>query len=142
MRGKKAVEAKNLLTCANMVSTDYKDKYGNDRQSLIYATKTFFTYYKDIFIHIEKIEIMLDETKTQADVEIVALIVGRSKDNVSEKILEGLEGERDRFKIRLVKEEKQWRLLEIEFFEPLHIMGREVAKLRLGTSGGRIWSLI
>lgn len=127
MRGKKAVEAKNLLTCANMVSTDYKDKYGNDRQSLIYATKSFFAYYKDIFIHIEKMQITLDQTKTQADVEIVALIVGRSKDNKSEKILEGLEGERDRFRIRLVKEEKQWRLLEIEFFEPLHIMGREVA---------------
>lgn len=126
LQGKKAVEAKDLLACADMISFDYQDKYDNDRQRLIFAAREFFGYYKDIVVHIEKMEIKLDDSKTQASVEIVALVVGRTKENKSEKILEGLEGEKSRVGVKLVKVDKRWRLLELEFYESLRITGQEV----------------
>lgn len=124
LRGKKAVETKNILSCADMISTDYRDKYGNDRQSLIYFTKEIFSYYRKIIVHIEDMQIGLDDSKTGACVEIVALVIGQTQQNDAEKILEGEQG---RFKIKLVKENKRWQLLELEFFEPITIMGQNIS---------------
>ncbi len=124
LRGKKVVEAKNILACADMISTSYRDKYGNDRQTLIYAAKEFFNYYKNIFVNITSIDIKLDDSKIQASVEIVALVIGQSQQDNTEKILEG---ERGRFRIKLIKEEKKWYLLELEFFEPIPIMGENIS---------------
>ena len=69
----------------------YKDKYGNDRQSLIYFVKEVFGYYKRIFISIEDIKIKLDDSKLQANVEITAQVIGQSQGDASEKILEAEE---------------------------------------------------
>lgn len=124
MQGAKAVGEKNLLTCSNMVSNNYHDKYGNDHQSLIYFTREFFLYYKDVLVHIESMDIKLDESKTQAGVELVALVIGKTKSDTQDKILEGQKG---RFRLKLIKEEKKWRLLELEFFEPINIMGQNIS---------------
>lgn len=126
MQGKKAVESKNLLACSDLVSFDYRDKYGNDRQSLLFAAKGIFDYYEDIVVHIEKMDIKLDGSKTQANVELVALVIGRSKENKSENIIEGLEGEKGRIRVKLIKVDKRWLLLEFEYFESLHLMGQEI----------------
>lgn len=124
LQGKKAVESKNIFTCAGMISSSYHDKYGNDRQSLLYAAKEFFGYYKQIRVNIKSMEIKLDDTKKEASVEIVALVVGQSEQNNTEKILEAENG---RFRIRLVKEENKWHLRELEFFEPITIMGQNIS---------------
>ena len=124
LRGKNMVETKNILTCSNMISRDYHDKYGNDRDSLIYFTKEFFGYYRKIFGHIESMKIELDDAKKNSLVEIVALVVGQTQDENEEKILEG---EKGRFRIRLVKEEQEWKLLELEFFEPIKLMDRYIS---------------
>lgn len=116
LEGKRAVETKNILTCANMISTNYQDKYGNGRQSLIYTAREVFAYYKDILITVEKMKIQLNDTKDEADVEIVALVLFRSKDNRIEKMFEG---EKGRFRVKLVKEDKSWRVQELEFLEEL-----------------------
>jgi hypothetical protein len=124
LQGKRAAEARDILACAAMISTRYQDKYGNDRQNLIYSAKEFFNYYRQIFVNIESMEIEIDDTKMQASVEIMALVVGQTQESKSEKILEG---EKGRFRIRLVKEDKKWHLLELEFFEPVTIMGQEIS---------------
>ena len=116
LEGKRAVETKNILACAGMISTNYQDRYGNDRQSLIYTAREAFAYYKDVLITVEKMKIQLNEAKDQADVEIVALVLFRSKDNRIEKMFEG---EKGRFRVKLVKEDKSWRVQELEFLEEL-----------------------
>jgi len=126
MKGKTAVESKNLFACANIISMSYSDKYGNDRQALIYGSKEFFNYYSSIFVDIKGINIKLDDSKTHAVVDVTALVIGKNKDNNPEKILEGIESERGRFRIKAVKEDKQWRLLELEFFESLQVMGENI----------------
>lgn len=124
LQGKKAVESKNILTCANMISKDYQDKYGNDKQSLIYIAKEVFGYYKSIFVHIDEIDIEIDDSKKMANVEIVALVVGQTQQDNVEKILEG---EKGRFRVRLIKEDRKWQVVELEFFEPITIMGQSVS---------------
>ena len=124
LRAERAVEAKNIFTCVEMISKDYHDKYGNDRESLLYAVKEVFSYYRRILIHIESIKITLGESNTQTSVEIVALVIGRTEQNNTEKILEG---EKGKIKIKLVKKDKKWRLLEVEFFEPITIMGQNIS---------------
>lgn len=124
LRGKRAVEEKNLFAVSDILSANYQDKYGNTRSSFMYAAKEFFAYYKSILINIEKIEIKLEESKDNASAEITALVIGQPKEGQQEKILEG---EKGKFRLKLIKEEKQRQLLELEFFEPMHIMGQEVS---------------
>ena len=106
-----------------MISQSYHDRYGNDRSSLIYAAKEFFAYYRKIFINIERMDIKLNDTKTQADVEIVALMIGQSQQNSTEKILEG---EKGKARVRLIKEENKWKLAELDFYEQITIMGQNI----------------
>ena len=124
MRGREAVESKNIFACAAMVSMDYHDKYGNDRQALIYIAKESFAYYEAILARFDNMDIKLDDSKASAEVGITGLIVGLTVGNNKEKILEAEKGE---FKVRLIKEGNKWRLLEIESFEPITIMGRSAA---------------
>jgi len=123
LQGKRAVEARDILACANMISQTYHDKYGNDRSSMIYAAKEFFHYYSKVFINIEKMNIKMDNTKTRADVEIMVLMIGQTQENSTEKILEG---EKGRGRIRLIKEENKWKLAEIDFYEQITIMGQNI----------------
>ncbi len=121
MQAKKTVESKNILACADIVSLSYHDKYGLDRQGFLYGAKEFFNYYKAIFISIEKMDISLDESKNNATVQITALVIAENQHSGKEKILEG---EKGKFAIKLIKEDKKWRLLEMDFFEPISIMGQ------------------
>ena len=124
LRGRQAVESKNIVTCVNMISKDYHDKYGNDRQSLIYATKEVFGYYSKILVHINDMDIELNDSNTQANVKIMALVVGQTQVNNAEKILEG---KKNGFRIKLIKEDKTWQLSELEFYEPITIMGQTIS---------------
>ena len=124
LEGKKAVEVKNLFSCASMVSEAYRDKYGNDRQSLVFAAKTFFSYYQSIFIKIEKMEIKLSESRDKAEVDLVALVLCRLQDGTAEHIFEK---EKGRFMVKLTKEDKKWKLQEIEFLEDASVMGQKIS---------------
>lgn len=124
LQGKRAVESKNIFACAAMISVEYRDKYGNDRGSLIYITRQAFDYYESFFINIESMDIALEEDKKRADVFIVALVLGQTQNNNSERILEG---EKGKFRVRLIKEAKKWRLLEVEFFGPVTLMGQNIS---------------
>jgi len=126
MTGKARIEKKNILGLSDMVSFNYKDKYGNDRGTLVYGAKNFVTYYKDVFINIERMDIKLNETKTEADVEVTALIIGRTGAGASETIGQGLEGEKDKFRLKLIKEENGWKLLDLEFLQPINMMGETI----------------
>lgn len=126
MQGKSRFEKRDFIGLSDMVSADYKDKYGNDRMTVVYGAKSFLAYYKDIFINIERADITLNEGKDAAEAEVVALIIGKTKDGRSDSIMEGLEGEKDKFRLKLRKEENGWKILEIEFLQPLNIMGEKV----------------
>lgn len=126
MTGKARIEKRNILGLSDMVSFNYKDKYGNDRSTLVYGAKNFISYYKDVFINIEGIDIELNESKTEADVEVTALIIGRTGQGASETIGQGLEGEKDKFRLKLIKEEDGWKLLDLEFLQPINVMGETI----------------
>ena len=135
MTGKARLEKKNLLGISDMVSFNYKDKYGNDRSAIVFGAKSFVSYYKDIFIKIESVDIKLNGAKTEADVEVVALIIGRTGQGASETIMQGLEGEKDKFRLKLVKEKDGWKLLEMEFLQPVNVMGETIGGLPVPYSG-------
>ena len=135
MTGKARLEKKNLLGISDMVSFNYKDKYGNDRSAIVFGAKSFVSYYKDIFINIESVDIKLNGAKTEADVEVVALIIGRTGQGASETIMQGLEGEKDKFRLKLVKEKDGWKLLEMEFLQPVNVMGETIGGLPVPYSG-------
>lgn len=126
MQGKSRIEKKDIIGLSDMVSADYRDKYGNDKMTLVYGAKSFLAYYKDIFVNIEKADISLNDPKDGAEAEVTALIIGKTKDGKSDTIMEGLEGEKDKFRLKLKKEKDGWKLLELEFLQPLNIMGERV----------------
>lgn len=126
MTGKARIEKKNLLGISDMVSFDYKDKYGNDRATLVFGVKSFVSYYKDVFINIESVDVKLNEARTEADVEVVALIIGRTGQGASGAVTQGLEGEKGKFRLKLVKENDGWKLLDLEFLQPVNIMGETI----------------
>ncbi|MCM8801139.1 MAG: hypothetical protein NC912_03895 [Candidatus Omnitrophica bacterium] len=122
-KGKRALEKKDILTCAQLISLNYKDKYGNNRDSLIGITKEFFAYYKEITLAIEKMDIYFNQTKDTAKVELLVLAICRRREGINESLFEG---EKGKVCLRLVKEDKAWQLKEIEFLEELKIMGERI----------------
>ena len=124
LQGKKVIEAKNILGLTQLIADDYHDKYGNDRQTLLYIFREVFGYYSQMLVHIESIEVSLDDPKTSASVEILALVIGKTAQNNTEKILEG---EKGRIKLKLIKEEKIWKLQGVESFEAMTIMGQNIS---------------
>lgn len=124
LKGKKAVEARNIFACRLLVSGKYKDKYGNDYSALIYAAQGFFKYYQVLLVNIENMEIKFQDSKENAEVEITALVIGKTNQNTQERFFEG---ERGRFRVRLIKEDKRWQLVELEFLEPLTIMEQNIS---------------
>jgi len=124
LRGRQAAEAKNILACADMVAANYHDKYGNDRQSLIYVGRRVFDYYKTIFVSIRSMDIKLDDSKKNASVEFTGQVIFETTENNKERIFEGESGQG---RIKLIKEGRLWLLLEIEFLEPVTVMGQNIA---------------
>lgn len=125
-QGKSRIEKKDIIGLSDMLAENYRDKYGNDRMALVYGAKSLLAYYKDIFINIEKTDIKLNEAKDTAEVEAIVLMIGKTKDGKSDSIMEGLEGEKDKLLLKMTKEKNGWKLLEIEFLQPLNIMGEKV----------------
>jgi hypothetical protein len=124
LQAKQIVERQDLLACIGIISDDYKDKYSNDKQSLIYFTRETFRYYKQILVQIDKMDIELTDDKKQAIVSIDGLVLGVNKSDKQETILEKEQG---KLKIKLTKEEGRWLLLEVESFESLTIMGQNIS---------------
>jgi len=122
LSGKKVVEARNTLTGASMISANYYDKYGNDRDSMIYCIRKAFTYYKSIRIQILKMDIKLDESKSKAEVEVEALVTCRGEQGI-EKIFKEDKG---RVRLVIIKENKKWLLAEVEFLDAATIMGATI----------------
>ena len=123
MEGRQAIETKNIFACSAMISENYHDKYGNDRAMVIYAAKETFSFYKKITIRIEKMEIRLNESKNEADGELVASILCQSEAGKTENIFEK---EKGRFRLKLIKEDKKWYVTEVEFLEALSIVGKSI----------------
>lgn len=124
LAGRRAIEARDIFACAEMTSRQYHDTYGNDRSSIIYIGKNVFDYYPTIIIYIESMDISVSKDRTRADVRVQATAVGKSRDDRQENILEKGKGH---FLVRLAKEDKKWRVTELEFFDPVGIMGQEVS---------------
>ena len=123
LEGRRAAESRNILACAGLISKDYADKYHNDRQSLIYIAREVFAYYKTIIISIDKMDIRFNEDKDKATVEIVAMVLCRAEGHKTEKVFEG---EKGLVRIKIIKEEGRWRLLEAEPLERLTLMGQTI----------------
>ncbi|MFA5089941.1 MAG: hypothetical protein WC510_02755 [Candidatus Omnitrophota bacterium] len=124
LRARQAVEKKNLLACSEMLAWDYRDKYGNDRQGLIYAGRQAFDYYRDIFVYLDKIDIKLDESRDQARVEVRAFVAGKNSQGQKENILEA---QKEEVRVRLIKEKGRWKLIEIEHFQPIMFLGQQIS---------------
>ncbi len=122
-RGKRAVEACDILASANVISRSYQDKYGNQKQTLVYVIKNVYSRYSPIFIDIQNMDIKINQDNLGAAVEIKALVIGENRQNAKEKILEG---EKGRFRLSLVKEEGKWLVVEIEFLESLPLVEQAI----------------
>lgn len=120
----RAVENEDMFACIGAISDDYRDKFGNDKQTLIYLARETFRYYKNIFVQIDKMDIILSEDKKEAGVRVSGLILGLNNSGNKEIILEKEQGE---LKIKLIKKENRWQLLEVESFQPLSIMGKGIS---------------
>ncbi|MEW6169982.1 MAG: hypothetical protein AB1472_00230 [Candidatus Omnitrophota bacterium] len=123
LQGKRALEKQDILACIGMISDDYKDKYANDKQTLIYLTRETFRYYQELFIQIDKMDIKLEQDKLNASIEIEGIIFGLNKGGQKEFILEKEQG---KLMLKLIKQDKRWQLLEIKDFKPITLMGQGI----------------
>ena len=114
---KRAVERENFIKCASYVSFDYEDKHGNDRNGLFLIVRWFFGEYDNIFIKITELEIEVTDQNALAEIE--AVIYGR-RDDSSKKVI--FEYDKSRFKVEFKKEQGNWKVIGLEFFEPEDVL--------------------
>lgn len=118
-KAEKIMEDRNTVACTDLVAKNYQDKYGNNYEDVIATAHEFFNYYREISIKINKMTITFNEAKTESNLEIYAQVIAKDASGTEEKILDG---EKDRFRLKLNKEDKKWKLTEIEFYEKIDIM--------------------
>jgi hypothetical protein len=108
-KAKRFAERENIISLTNYISRDYYDELGNDRRSLLLIAKSFFDEYKNILIHIDTLEMTIEE---KAAVQIEATVYWQEPS--SENIFY------DTAKVKAIfkKEQKDWKLIELKFFEP------------------------
>lgn len=109
----RAIEKEDLIRLSGYASFDYQDKYGNDRQRLIFIGQRAFVEYQDISLQIKDLKIELNESEALAQMGVLGLgrrASGAQNDNP-------LEYDRVELKIRFKKEENQWKVVELEFLE-------------------------
>jgi len=109
-----ATEREDIMTCMSFLDTRFLDNYGNDRATLGLITQSIFRQYDEIKIAIKNLEINVDETK--ATVYIEALGLGKYKGT------DQLEYNTLKFNVSLEKEEKQWRVIGVEWLEPKGVL--------------------
>jgi hypothetical protein len=119
---KKATEREDLFKCLSFVSIDYSDRYGNNYRSLMLIGQRVFDIYDNIAIGIRQLSISLDSDTATAEVESTAVAK-----NVEDKEINIFETETIKFLIYFKKEQKHWKVIELDFLEPrdpLYIMGK------------------
>lgn len=123
-KGRLAAQAKDLFACQEMLSPDYRDRYGFDRDSLLYTLREAFRYYQRVIIRIEEMKVFLDESSAVAQVEVTASAFGQTR---AEGLRPVFEGERGKGRIKLIKDKGSWKLQEVEFYQPLTLMGQTIS---------------
>jgi hypothetical protein len=115
--GKRAIEKEDLLKCSSYLSFDYTDEYGNDRRSLLFAAKTAFNDYNRIFINITKLEIEVIDLGALAEIEAVGY--GQRAGTTEQA---PMEYDEIKVNVRLKKEKKAWKVIELEFLESDNVL--------------------
>lgn len=109
-KAKRHTERENILGLTGYISREYSDELGNDKQTLLLIAKTFFKEYRNILILIDALEIAIDENDATTNIEATVYWQEKSSENIIYDTL--------KVKARFKKEERHWRLIELEFFEP------------------------
>ncbi len=114
---KSATEQENLIKCISFISSNYTDKYGNDRRSLLLLLKNAFDAYDDITIVIHKLSISLDTDMARAQVEATGVARNTTGDNI-----DFFETDTVKFLIVFQKEKARWQVTELELLEPRDVL--------------------
>ena len=109
-KAKRLTEKESILRLVGYISVDYSDELGNDRRTLLLIAKKFFDEYKNILILIDKLEIEIDGENGAVNVEATIYW----QETTSEDIIYDTAEVKAKFK----KEERNWKLMELEFLEP------------------------
>lgn len=110
---KTATEKENLFKCISFISKNYSDKYGNNYRSMMLIGQNMFEIYDNIAIGIRRLNISLDSDTAMAEVGSTAIAK-----NVESKEINIFERETIKFLIYFRKEEKDWKVMKLEFLEP------------------------
>ena len=115
--GKRAIQKEDLLRCSSYLSFDYADKYGNDRRNLLFVAKTIFNEYNHIFIKITKLEIEVIDQEASAEIEAIGY--GQRANTIDEA---PIEYDVIKLNVKFKKEQKAWKIIELEFLEPDNVL--------------------
>jgi hypothetical protein len=102
-----ALEKKNMLKCASMVSESFRDKHGNDRASLLGGIKVFFNEYQDLKIDVKQLKIEIKGPQADCRARFVCYFK-----NTGDAQLYYDNGTLD---LRFQKEEGLWKVRGLEY---------------------------
>ena len=109
-RAKRLAERENILGLTNYISSDYSDELGNDRRTLLFIAKRLFGEYKNILILIDSLDIEILGDNADAFVEATVYWQENNSANITYDRIE--------CKAVFIRAERNWKLLELKFFEP------------------------
>lgn len=109
-KAKRLAEREDVVGLTSLISADYNDELGNDRRALLLIAKSLFDEYRNILIHIDALEIRLEEKSADLNIKTTVYWQENYSDNISYDTAE--------LEARFKKEERHWRLIELKFLEP------------------------
>lgn len=102
-----ALEKKNAIKCASLISESYQDKYGNDKVSFLKAVTEFFNEYQDLKIDIKQLKIEVRGPQAGAEARFVCYFKNSGDAQVYY--------DNGKLDLRFQKEEGLWKVRALEY---------------------------
>ena len=109
-KAKKLTERENIIGLSNYISVNYSDESGNDKTTLLFIARTFFSKYKNVLIVVHKTSVDLDGDKAAAAIESTVYWQENNSPDITFEELDCAVG--------FIKIDKAWKLINLEFRDP------------------------
>lgn len=102
-----AVESRDTQRCSKFISDNYKDRYGNNKQTLLDQLSVIFKDYKSIKVDIKKINIEIDASKADVGIGFKSYFNPINEDKIYYDAA--------KLNVKFIKEDRHWKAIDIEY---------------------------
>lgn len=105
-----AAESRDTGHFRSLISPDYRDTRGNDRDDVINLLRAYFLTHQSVEV-VTRIEDVVLDGSDAAEIALGVALLGSRRRTSGESLFGGLRGDLERLELELVREGGDWRIV-------------------------------